>query len=175
MDPMRTAIEYSREALGFMLLPPVLLLFALAAASLLCARHLPFTQTRAGVLALDILMYASFASCAFWVWKMKGFRWFAGSLVTVLELPVLGAFSYRGNVSDRRLAITALRNYQSAYREPSELTPSDPLYKSNIPGALRSALFAGSSITTCHVELLPVIGSSGILLRYAWAIRSCSA
>src|SRR5215469_15228816 len=113
MEQMWTAIKYSREALGFMFVPPVLLLFAMASLSLLCAlwkqrrllleRWKPhhwgvllhalyffagiavgvlrpalstFQANHQGVLALKILIYTSFASCAFWVWNMKGFRWF---------------------------------------------------------------------------------------------------
>jgi hypothetical protein len=44
-----------------------------------------------GVVWLNTLMYGSFASCAFWVWRMREFRWFAGSLVALMEVPVLGA------------------------------------------------------------------------------------
>ena len=51
---------------------------------------------RAGVRYLDAVMYSSFASCAFWIWRMKGFRWFAGSLMALMEVPVLGALFVAG-------------------------------------------------------------------------------
>ena len=34
-----------------------------------------------------LLWYASLASCAWWVWRMRGFRWFATSLM-LAEVPV---------------------------------------------------------------------------------------
>jgi len=38
--------------------------------------------------ALDALWYASLVSCAWWVWRMKGFRWLAASLMLLAEIPV---------------------------------------------------------------------------------------
>ena len=38
---------------------------------------------------LDILWYASLASSAWWIWRMKGFRWFAASLMVLAQVPVL--------------------------------------------------------------------------------------
>jgi hypothetical protein len=49
-----------------------------------------------GILSLQSLLYGSLISCAFWTWRMKGFRWFAGSLMGVLELPVLGSLFIAG-------------------------------------------------------------------------------
>lgn len=40
---------------------------------------------------LACLFYGSLLSCVFWVWRMKGFRWCAGSFMTLAELPILGA------------------------------------------------------------------------------------
>jgi hypothetical protein len=37
-------------------------------------------------------MYASFASCFWWVWPMRGFRWFWVSLMLLVEVPVFGGF-----------------------------------------------------------------------------------
>jgi hypothetical protein len=46
---------------------------------------------RSAISWLDALGYGSFASCAFWIWRMKGFRWFAGSLMGLIELVTFGA------------------------------------------------------------------------------------
>jgi hypothetical protein len=46
--------------------------------------------------ALDFLFFASLASCAFWIWRMKGFRWFAASLMAVMQCPILGALFIAG-------------------------------------------------------------------------------
>jgi len=45
---------------------------------------------------LDILTYGSLVSYAFWVWRMKGFRWFAFSLMFLAELSVWGALFIAG-------------------------------------------------------------------------------
>jgi hypothetical protein len=59
--------------------------------------HSPYPrENQIGTVCLDILWCASFASCAFWVWRMKGFRWFAISLMALLELPILGAILVAG-------------------------------------------------------------------------------
>jgi hypothetical protein len=50
----------------------------------------------AGTFCLNAVLGASFASCAFWIWRMKGFRWFAASLMTIMEVPVLGAVFMAG-------------------------------------------------------------------------------
>jgi hypothetical protein len=44
----------------------------------------------------DFLGWLSLALAAFWVYRMKGFRWFAISVVTVLEMILLGAFFVAG-------------------------------------------------------------------------------
>jgi hypothetical protein len=44
----------------------------------------------------DLLYYGSLASCAFWIWRTKGFRWYASSLMGLLELPTLGALAIAG-------------------------------------------------------------------------------
>ncbi len=46
--------------------------------------------------ALGALFYGSLISCVFWVWRMKGFRWFAASLMAVVECPILGALIIAG-------------------------------------------------------------------------------
>jgi hypothetical protein len=79
-----------------------LLFFAAAiTVGVLCAAPLtgpPFARSpnRAGVRYLDVVMYGSFASCVFWIWRMKGFRWFACSLMALMEVPVLGALFVAG-------------------------------------------------------------------------------
>ena len=56
---------------------------------------------------------------------------------------------------------------------PSEPTASEPLCTSEMPGSLRLTLLAGSSIVTCQVESLPVMGSGRtgrigeMIIRYA--------
>ena len=57
---------------------------------------LPHVASRVGRMWLDIVTYASLASCLFWVWRMRGFRWFATSLMLLLELPVFGALFIAG-------------------------------------------------------------------------------
>jgi len=46
------------------------------------------------------LIYAvalgSLASCVFWIWRMKGFRWFAVSLMTIAEIITWGAIFIAG-------------------------------------------------------------------------------
>jgi hypothetical protein len=56
----------------------------------------PIHPNRAANLCLGILFWASFASCAFWIWRMKGIRWFAASLVGIMQSFVLGAFFIAG-------------------------------------------------------------------------------
>jgi hypothetical protein len=56
------------------------------------ARH----ADRTALLCLNALCYSSFASVVFWIWRMKGFRWYATSLMTLIELPTLGALFVAG-------------------------------------------------------------------------------
>jgi len=44
----------------------------------------------------DFLGWLSLALAAFWVYRMKGLRWFAVSVVTVLEMILVGAFFVAG-------------------------------------------------------------------------------
>jgi hypothetical protein len=46
--------------------------------------------------ALAVVWYGSIASCVFWVWTMKGFRWFAASLMLLTETVVFGALFIAG-------------------------------------------------------------------------------
>jgi hypothetical protein len=55
--------------------------------------YLPQSYAEVGVQAI---MWWSFASCAFWIWRMKGFRVFAASMMLLLEVPVLGAIFVAG-------------------------------------------------------------------------------
>jgi hypothetical protein len=45
---------------------------------------------------LDFVTFGSIAACVFWVWQMKGFRWFAASLMLVAEVVVWGALFIAG-------------------------------------------------------------------------------
>jgi hypothetical protein len=48
---------------------------------------LPHSASQIGETWLPIVTYGSVASCVFWVWRMRGFRWFAASLMLLLEVP----------------------------------------------------------------------------------------
>lgn len=47
-------------------------------------------------LYLDVVTYGSLASCGFWIWRMKGFRWYATSLMVLAELITWGALFVAG-------------------------------------------------------------------------------
>ena len=55
-----------------------------------------FRPNPAGETYLDVALYGSLASCAFWIWRMKGFRWSAAMLMAMLEVPVFGALFVAG-------------------------------------------------------------------------------
>jgi hypothetical protein len=50
---------------------------------------IPHHAIETGRRCLDLLLYASLASCAWWIWRMRSFRWFAASLMLLAEVPVL--------------------------------------------------------------------------------------
>jgi len=54
------------------------------------------SPNRVGVASLKIVFYVSVVSCVFWIWKMRGLRWVASGLMTLMELPVLGALFVAG-------------------------------------------------------------------------------
>jgi hypothetical protein len=45
---------------------------------------------------LDAVTLGSLALCVFWIWRMKGFRWYATSLMALAELITLGALFVAG-------------------------------------------------------------------------------
>jgi hypothetical protein len=47
-------------------------------------------------LYLGALTYGSLASCGFWIWRMKGFRWYATSLMVLAELITWSALFVAG-------------------------------------------------------------------------------
>jgi len=47
-------------------------------------------------LFLKGVLYGSLLSCVFWIWRARGFRWYATSLLALAELPVLGALFVAG-------------------------------------------------------------------------------
>ena len=49
-----------------------------------------------GVAVLDILFGLSLALAAFWILRMKGFRWFAASAVLTVQAILMGAFFIAG-------------------------------------------------------------------------------
>jgi hypothetical protein len=53
--------------------------------------NLPHQAVPIAKVLLDVLFYGSLASCAFWIWRMKGFRWYATSMMALAEVPVMGA------------------------------------------------------------------------------------
>lgn len=53
-------------------------------------------SNRFATMCLDAVAYGSLASCAFWVWSMKGFRWYATSLMVLAELITWGALFIAG-------------------------------------------------------------------------------
>jgi hypothetical protein len=57
---------------------------------------IPHPPIRSVELCLDALTYGSLVSCGFWIWRMKGFRWFAASLMALAELIVWGALFVAG-------------------------------------------------------------------------------
>jgi hypothetical protein len=57
---------------------------------------IPHPPIRSAELCLDALTYGSLVSCGFWIWSMKGFRWFATSLMALAELIVWGALFVAG-------------------------------------------------------------------------------
>jgi hypothetical protein len=56
----------------------------------------PHHAIETGRRCLDALSYASLASCAWWVWQMRGFRWFATSLMLLAEVVVFTALFISG-------------------------------------------------------------------------------
>ena len=52
-------------------------------------------NSRASI-AFDLLGWLSLALAAFWVYRMKGLRWFAFSVVAVLQIILMGAFFVAG-------------------------------------------------------------------------------
>jgi hypothetical protein len=57
---------------------------------------IPHPPIPAAERALAIVTYGSVASCGFWIWQMKGFRWFAASLLILAEVITWGAFIVAG-------------------------------------------------------------------------------
>ena len=47
-------------------------------------------------IACELLGWLPLALGGFWVYRMKGFRWFAFSLVAVLQMILMGAFFVAG-------------------------------------------------------------------------------
>jgi|HubBroStandDraft_6_1064221.scaffolds.fasta_scaffold00016_67 hypothetical protein len=45
---------------------------------------------------LNVVLYGSLLSCAFWIWRAKGFRWYATSLLALAELPTVAAVFVAG-------------------------------------------------------------------------------
>ena len=52
--------------------------------------------SRVATFWLDAVIYGSLASCILWTWQMKGFRWFAASLMALAEVITFGAVFVAG-------------------------------------------------------------------------------
>lgn len=57
---------------------------------------IPHVPNTAAEHCLDAVTYASVLSCGFWIWRMKGFCWFAVSLLFLAEAITWGAFVVAG-------------------------------------------------------------------------------
>lgn len=57
---------------------------------------IPHSAYRSGELMLDVVTYGSLVSCVFWIWRMKGFRWYATSMMVLAELITIGAVFIAG-------------------------------------------------------------------------------
>jgi len=53
--------------------------------------HIPHSVNRTAELCLDAVTYGSLISCGFWIWRRKGFRWYAASMMALAELITWGA------------------------------------------------------------------------------------
>ena len=56
----------------------------------------PHAPVSAAEHCLDIVTIGSLVSCGFWIWQMKGLRWFAVSLMLVAEVITYGALFIAG-------------------------------------------------------------------------------
>ena len=88
-----TIREASLEAVPLVCIDPPIVFPAVIAAGIIWANPItnptvPHQAIEAGRRCLDVLMYASFASGIWWVWRMRGFRWFAVSLMLLAEVLV---------------------------------------------------------------------------------------
>jgi hypothetical protein len=57
---------------------------------------IPHPPILAAVHCLDVVTFGSVASCGFWIWRMKGFRWYAASLLLLAEVITWGALFVAG-------------------------------------------------------------------------------
>jgi hypothetical protein len=57
---------------------------------------IPHSADKTAKVYLDAVTYGSLASCEFWIWRMKGFRWYATSLMALVELITWGALFVAG-------------------------------------------------------------------------------
>lgn len=46
--------------------------------------------------SLDLVIWLSIVSCVFWIWQMKGFRWFAASLMLLAQVVTWSALFVAG-------------------------------------------------------------------------------
>ncbi len=87
---------YHWLVLTHLLFFPAVILVGVLCANPVTNPTIPHQTDRSARFYLDALSYGSFASCAFWIWRMKGFRWYASSLMALIELPTFGALLVAG-------------------------------------------------------------------------------
>jgi hypothetical protein len=98
---MRSALRRSWRPYYWLVLTHLLFFVAAVALGTLGAADGPVVRqpvqpNRAASLCVDILFWTSFASCTFWIWRMKGFRWFGVGFVGAMQIFVLLAFLVAG-------------------------------------------------------------------------------
>jgi hypothetical protein len=57
---------------------------------------IPHPANPLGEIYLGAVTYGSLASCGFWIWRMKGFRWYAASLMALAEVITYSALFIAG-------------------------------------------------------------------------------
>jgi hypothetical protein len=97
-EPFRRGLwkRYHWLVLTHLLFFPAAIASGIIWANPITNRTIPHQGIDAGQRWLDSLMYASFASCIWWIWRMRGFRWFAVSLMLLARVPVFCALFISG-------------------------------------------------------------------------------
>jgi hypothetical protein len=83
-------------ALTHLLFFPVAIIVGVIGGNPVTNPTIPHSASQTAKLYLDVVTYGSLASCGFWIWRMKGFRWYATSLMALAELVTWGALFVAG-------------------------------------------------------------------------------